>query len=205
MNKVVLGVFTDQFDVENTVNELEQLGIDASEISIIMHDKQSARVFADDTGADVAEGAVSGAATGGALGALAGLLSATVIPGIGAFLIGGPIAAALGLTGAAAGALSGAATGVLAGGLIGGLIGLGLSDEDAEVYEEHIRSGRTLVAVPVDERMEDDVRQIFVERNAQNIKSVDFPEKRKKKRIRTNDDEYMYPAMGAKGGKSRWD
>lgn len=82
---------------------------------------------------------------------LAGLLvgiGAIAVPGIGALFIGGPLAAALGLSGAAATTVSGAATGALAGGLIGALLGLGVPEEDARIYEERIKEGGILIAIP---------------------------------------------------------
>jgi hypothetical protein len=151
MNKMVLGVFHDRTHAEDGISELERLGYNPKDISIVMRDQGQAEELAADTGADVVGGATTGAVTGGALGALAGLLVANgILPGLGTVLIGGPIAAALGLTGAAATAVSGAATGALAGSLVGALSGFGLSDEEARVYEQSILDGGILVAVPTD-------------------------------------------------------
>lgn len=151
MNKMVLGVFHDRTQAEDAISELERLGYNPKDISIVMRDQGQAEELAADTGADVVGGATTGAVTGGALGALAGLLVANgILPGLGTVLIGGPIAAALGLTGAAATAVSGAATGALAGSLVGALSGFGLSDEEAKVYEQSIMDGGILVAVPTD-------------------------------------------------------
>jgi len=149
MARLVLGVFTERNGAEEGITRLENSGYNPKDISIMMRDKHEAHDIADNTGASVVEGTLSGAATGGVLGALAGLFVATgVIPGLGAILIGGPLAAALGLTGAAATTVSGAATGVIAGGVLGALTSLGLSDEDARVYEESIKEGGILLAVP---------------------------------------------------------
>src|SRR3989344_5832380 len=49
---------------------------------------------------------------------------------------GGTVAAALGITGAAATAVSAATTGALAGGLLGGLIAIGIPDKEAKIYEQ---------------------------------------------------------------------
>lgn len=150
---MVLGVFSDRDHAESAVRDLQDSGYDTKEISILMKDTEVAHEVAESTGANVAEGAVEGATTGGVVGAIAGLLigvGAITIPGIGGLLIGGPLAAALGLTGAAATTVSGAATGALAGGLIGALTGLGVSEEDARVYEERVNDGGILVAVPAD-------------------------------------------------------
>ena len=140
----------------------------------MMRNKKEARDISDNTGASVAEGTVSGAATGGVLGALAGLLVATgVIPGLGAILIGGPIAIALGLTGAAATTVSGAATGLIAGGILGALASLGLSDEDARVYEDTIKEGGILLAVPARLGEENEVSGMLEQGGANQIKTID--------------------------------
>ena len=141
---MVLGLFDDRNQAEAAIAELQNRGYSPKDLSIVMKDTDEAQAVADDTGANVAEGATSGAVTGGAVGAIAGLLvgvGAMAVPGIGALLIGGPLAAALGLTGAAATTASGALTGALAGGLIGALVGLGVPEDSARVYEERVKEG----------------------------------------------------------------
>lgn len=173
---MVLGVFDDRVHAEKAINELQDEGYDTKDISIMMKDVEEAREVADDTGADVAEGAVEGATTGGVIGALAGLLigvGAIAIPGIGGLLIGGPLAAALGLTGAAATTVSGAATGALAGGVIGALTGIGVSEEDAEVYERKISEGGILVAVPA-ESHNVEAAGIMASHGAEQVRTVDM-------------------------------
>jgi len=181
MADMVFGIFTDKEDAEDAIDELKAAGFNPKDISIMMRDRLAEQELANDTGTNVAEGAVSGAATGGVVGAIAGLLigvGAITIPGIGPFLIGGPLAAALGLTGAAATTVSGAATGALAGGLLGGLIGLGVPEEDARVYERHLNEGAILVAVPVRERNEADVRDILEDNGADRVRTIHVDEAR---------------------------
>jgi hypothetical protein len=175
MTKMVLGIFAKRSSAEEAIVALNEAGYSSKDISIVMKDTGEARKVADSTGASVASGAVSGAATGGMLGALTGLLigiGAITIPGIGAILVGGPLAAALGLSGAAATTVSGAVTGALAGGLVGALVGLGVPEEDARYYEEQIRLGAILVAVPVLDTREDEVRDILDEFGATQVRSV---------------------------------
>lgn len=166
----VLGIFNDQQNAEDVINELETRGYNPKEMSIVMRNSADAKNMAENTGADVAEGAVSGATTGAIVGGLAGLLGAFVLPGLGAFLIGGPIAAALGLTGAAASTISGVATGAVAGGLLGALMGFGLPKEEAEVYERHINEGGILVAVPASSKQSREVKGLFEEYDAQQVR-----------------------------------
>jgi hypothetical protein len=173
---MVLGLFDGRPEAESAINALESEGYSTKDLSIIMKDTGQAAEIADDTGANVAEGATSGAVTGGLVGALAGLLigvGAIAIPGIGGLLIGGPLAASLGLTGAAATTASGAVTGALAGGLIGALVGLGVPEDRARVYEDRVKEGAILLAVPTNSDMSfDRVRSIMEDNGADNVTDV---------------------------------
>jgi hypothetical protein len=151
MANMNIGVFTDREHAEAAIHDLEQAGFNPKEMSLVMQDSTTAQVVAEGTGVNVVDKTAAGVATGGVLGGIAGLLvgiGAISVPGIGALLIGGPIAAALGLTGAAATTVSGAVSGALAGGFVGALIGLGIPEDTAKVYEDSIKSGGILLAVP---------------------------------------------------------
>jgi hypothetical protein len=210
MTHTVFGIFTNRTDAEEAIEKLGEEGYDAKDISIIMKDRQSSREIADTTGANVAGGAITGATTGAALGGLAGLLASFVLPGIGAFFIGGPIAAALGLTGAAATTLSGAATGAVAGGLVGALTGFGLSEEEARVYETRVNEGAILIAVPTAMGEQANVEEILSTYHADDIKSVHLQETSESTQTieptgqdffpRTTRPAYAY--SGTKGGKT---
>lgn len=173
----VLGIFSDRDSAEDAIDELQESGYTAKDISVIM--KEGSEPITRDgntVGSNVAQGAVTGMTTGAAIGGLAGLLvgiGAIAVPGVGAFLIGGPIAAALGLTGAAATTVTGAATGGLAGGLLGALTSLGLPEESARVYERRVQEGAIILAVPVDKRLElREVQEIFEDNDADQIETV---------------------------------
>jgi len=182
MAKLILGVFKNRVDAESAIETLDMNGYDPKDISVMMKDEVIKEVV-NNTGESVLGGTASGVATGGVLGALAGLLVVTgVVPGLGALLIGGPLAAALGLTGVAATAVSGAATGAIAGGIVGALTGLGLSEEDAQVYEQTIRSGGILLAVPSLNEEEDEIKAVMENNNAEQIKTVESPVRRIKQR-----------------------
>ena len=172
MNKKVIGVFTNEDAAQKVINQLEDSGFDSKEISVVMKDKNAGKKVEESTGTKVVGGAVSGATTGAVLGGLAGLLASIVLPGIGAFFIGGPIAAALGLTGAAASVASGATTGAVAGGLLGALTGLGLSEDEARIYEDRITRGDILVAVPLRDEDQLDVEEIFRANGAEEIRTT---------------------------------
>ncbi len=174
--QTVIGVFEDRFDAESAIDELHEMGFNPKDVSVVVKEGIQTTKDSGRKGGSVAEGAVSGAATGGVLGGLAGLLigiGALAIPGVGAFLVGGPIAAILGLTGAAAATISGATTGALAGGLVGGLIGLGVPEEEARVYEQRVREGAVLLAVPTNTQTgETEVRKVFQDYNADQVRSI---------------------------------
>lgn len=172
MKNTVIGVFTNQDSAEIAINELKTNGFSPDEISILMKNKNSGSEVEENTGTKVVGGAVSGATTGAVIGGLAGLLASIAIPGIGAFFIGGPIAAALGLTGAAASVASGATTGAVAGGLLGALTGLGLSEDEARIYEDRITRGDILVAVPLRDEDQLDVEEIFRANGAEEIRTT---------------------------------
>jgi uncharacterized membrane protein len=216
MSKTILGIFQETKAVEDVIQKLEDKGLNPKDISIVMKDRKEAEKVGDNTGADVAGGALSGAATGAVVGGIAGLLAGTVLPGLGGFLIGGPIGAALGLTGAAATTVSGAATGAVAGGLIGALMGLGLSKDEAKEYEDQVKSGAILIAVPCKDTEVSFVNDVFSEYHASQVKTVTQPEdtfqSKTDQRVKADtyeDNDYQRPDQrayatpaGAKGGKS---
>ena len=172
MTNTLLSVVSDRLNAEKAISELEMQGFNPKDISLIMKgDGQKVHHH----GSGVAEGAATGIATGGGMAGLAGLLlgvGAISIPGIGALLIAGPLAAALGLTGIVATTVSGALTGALAGGLVGVLVGLGIPEEEAKAYESRIRGGGILVAVPVLLEEEAKVRRIFRDYGADMIRVI---------------------------------
>lgn len=214
MGKTVLGIFIDREDAEDALYELEFEGYNPKDISIVMKNTAQGKQLAEDTKATVTGNAAAGATTGGIIGALAGLLVATgIVPGLGALLIGGPLAAALGLTGAAATTISGAATGALAGGLLGILTGLGISKEEAEVYEERIKEGGILIAVPAASDRVDEVMDILEDNGADQIRAIEQVRDRleTRKTARADADapytrsgyynDPTYNPVGAKGGQ----
>lgn len=145
-----MGVFASSFDAESVIDELEEKGFNPRDISVIVEDGIQMDERVGRKGGTASAGAATGAATGGIIGGLAGLLvgvGAVAVPGIGGFLVGGPIALALGLTGAAATTVTGATVGLMAGGIVGGLIGLGVPERDAREYERRVRKGDILLAV----------------------------------------------------------
>jgi hypothetical protein len=141
------GIFNSMDKAENAIIEINKLGVSDKDISYIYMDKDSKMVEGTPPSNNtVGENISTGATTGLVIGAVAGLVVATgILPGLGALFVAGPLATALGLSGAAAATVSGALTGAAAGGLIGALVGLGVNEADAKLYEEELKKGGILV------------------------------------------------------------
>ncbi len=161
-----IGVFTTHASARAAIEELRALGISDTDISYLYTNVEGDIKDAH-SDSKLGEGTATGATTGAVLGAIAGLVVANgILPGIGTLLVAGPLATALGFTGAAATAVAGAVTGAAAGGLVGALVNLGVSDEDAKLYEDLVRSGNVLV---VAREGAISARDVFVRHDAKQI------------------------------------
>jgi hypothetical protein len=139
------GVFMTHGDAEKAISELRAFGVDSSDISYVYMNVNGDMVDAN-SDSKVGTGIATGVTAGGVIGVIAGLVVANgILPGLGTLFVAGPLAAALGFTGAAATAVAGAATGAAAGGLIGALGNLGISDTDAMFYETLVKQGEVLI------------------------------------------------------------
>jgi hypothetical protein len=132
-----------------------------------MKDVRAAGDLVDTTGANdlSGEGATAGAVSGAAVGTLVGLAlvgSTFVLPGVGTFLIGGPLAAAL----------AGAGIGAASGGLLGALIGAGIPEAEAAHYASGIEQGQILISTNVADTEAPIVRKIFDEEGSRRTHSV---------------------------------
>lgn len=149
MTNLLIGTFSNRNDAETAVNELESLGLNAKDVSLILKEADESKSIVE--GGEIDSTVATGATTGVILGGIAGLLlgiGAIALPGIGGVLVAGPIATALGMSTATAATISGAITGGAAGGLVGGLVGLGIPEEEATDYEERVKAGGIFIAVP---------------------------------------------------------
>ncbi len=196
----VFGVFDKHEDADKAIQELRSKGYAEKDISIVMKDMEAQETEKKVKG----QGTRRGATTGAVVGGIAGLVAGVVIPGLGAFFIGGPIASALGLAGVAATGATGAATGVVGGGILGAITGYGVSRKDAQMYERRIQEGSILVAVPARHNEESDVEKILANYHADSIQTVEMPEQ--EERFQDRPERYAQPSgqeyMGAKGGKA---
>jgi hypothetical protein len=156
--RTVVGLFDSRSGAESAINRLLGDGVDRDSISIAMKDAREASSLSEDTGTNdlSAEGATAGVVSGAGVGALVGIAligSTVLLPGLGTFLIGGPIAAAL----------TGAGIGAASGGLIGGLIGAGIPEDEAEHYSAGIDRGGIFVSANVPDGKVAESRRIFDE------------------------------------------
>ncbi len=154
--RTVVGVYRTEAEANSAVVRLIEAGYSRDDISVIAKDPErfTHLTTVEEVAGDTTEGATTGALTGGAIGGLGGLLlglGALAIPGIGPIIAAGPIAGLIG------GALAGGAVG----GLIGALVNLGLSDEEAQSYEQNLKDGDILVVVKSDNERFDRVHDIF--------------------------------------------
>ncbi|PYS38189.1 MAG: hypothetical protein DMG14_18630 [Acidobacteria bacterium] len=118
------------------LTHLRNLGFSASEISILLKDKDTRNISVKE---DAIRGATKGGIAGGILGALAGLTVLTV-PVLGPLVVAGPIVSGLG----------GAAVGGVVGGLAGGsgaLTHIGIPEQDSARLEQKLHEGAILIAV----------------------------------------------------------
>jgi hypothetical protein len=141
-------------DARRVIIALEVTGLPPSETSVISNNSdtwysatESANVVPlrkQGTSSETArDGKFEGAAVGAAIGATAAtaasLVTMLALPGIGAVVGVGWLAAMLGSM----------AIGGVTGGLLGALTNAGISEEDAHVFAEGVRRGGTLVAARV--------------------------------------------------------
>src|SRR5471030_2798529 len=100
MATIILGAFEDRDAANAALKELGDLGYMAEEVSVISADKAG-----DSEMHSAKKGALGTVGAGAIIGGLAGLIATVgVFPALTGLIIGGPIVALMGLTGAATGA-----------------------------------------------------------------------------------------------------
>jgi hypothetical protein len=145
----VVGVFRNRRDAERAVEELHRAGYDERQIGFAAPDDQPTPDGAAESGVDSKSGEKAGAGVlgGGILGGVLGAAATGLIPGIGPVI--------------AVGALTGILGGAAAGGVAGALAGMGIADEEAEIYEDEFKAGRTIVTVQPDGPARPEEREIL--------------------------------------------
>jgi hypothetical protein len=136
-NTTVVGTFDDRDAAERAIEQLRDAGFHRDQIGFAGRDQSGTPMLVEEHGNAAGSGAAGGLVTGAVAGGTLAWLGLAAIPAIGPFLAGGAIGTAL----------VGAAAGGVTGGVLGGLLGLGIPRHMAELHEQRIREGRTLVTV----------------------------------------------------------
>lgn len=175
--KRAAGLFHTRDQAEVAVRALKNAGYSMSQVSVIAKDADKIdnqeTVNTEEIGNKADEGAGAGAVTGAALGGITGLLvglGTIAIPGIGPILLAGEIGTAIATT------LAGAGIGAIGGGLVGALIGLGIPEEKAKVYSNHVEGGSFLVLVDGTMREISQAEDIMQKHNVQEFGIYDIPD-----------------------------
>lgn len=141
ISRSIVGIFDSSEEAQQALEQLRAQGLGPDQVSVMMRDAQAAESIQEQAaGSPVAGGAATGAALGGLLGGVAGWMvsiGAIALPGVGLVIGAGALAAML----------MGVALGAATGGLIGALLGLGVPEDEARQYENHVREGRVLLTV----------------------------------------------------------
>lgn len=146
-NPHTVGVFDDRAKADLCFNELVALGVPEASISVMMSDQTRARYYSVDSEAKGSKagnrtnegagvGGVIGTAVGATLAAIAAVGTTIAFP-VAGLVVAGPLAAAI----------AGGGAGALLGTLTGALIGMGMTEQDAAVYNEALLSGGVVIAV----------------------------------------------------------
>ena len=160
--KTVAAVFPTLAEAENVARGLRNLGIPSQAIHVAAgndksrHEEYIRKARAEET--RTATAAATGASIGASMGFVAGL-AMLVIPGVGPIIAGGAI-----LT-----VLTGLSIGAAGGGLIGAFANMGISHDEAHLYEEAVRRGKVFVAVQVSEEMEPEAIRLMAEQGGRDI------------------------------------
>jgi hypothetical protein len=152
MKKTTIGVFENRLKSEMIINELKASGIADNEISCVYTDKEG-ELYDSQTDEKMTNAGAKGAGVGAVVGALAGLVVANaIVPGLGTLVVAGTVLPALGIgiSTAVATTAVGAAVGAVALGIVAALTQLGVSGDDAALYEEEVRAGKVLIVTRTD-------------------------------------------------------
>ena len=151
----ILGIFDDPIAARRAMEAVQSSSLHVDDVSIISRATESGAAIDSDEHISAGEGAAVGAVWGGLVG-----LAALLIPGIGPFIAGGALFAAL----------TGAATGAVIGGVAGALIdSAGIPEDEARRYEAMVHEGKTLVAVKTHAEDAAEVRRMLASAGADSL------------------------------------
>lgn len=168
-HKRAIGVFTDAQTTEDALKELQSSGFPMKQVSVIGKDADPNKQVADaevrdrvgDTKVEAATSVVANTASAGAMGTVLLGLTSLAIPGVGPIVAAGSLATALVATVTAQGAGAIAANQVTQ-----ALSDMGIPEERATVYGEHLQQNNYLVFL---EGTPDEVEQAEATLSQRNI------------------------------------
>ena len=165
-NTAVFGLYPTRAAVEEAIDQLRLEGFRSADVSVLLPDNEGTKDLAHEKSTKAPEGATTGAASGAVLGGTLGWLvgiGALAIPGLGPFVVAGPIIAAL----------SGMGVGATVGGLTGALVGMGIPEYEAKRYEGRVKGGSILLSVHSDSsEWTDRAKKILARTGADDIASA---------------------------------
>jgi hypothetical protein len=137
-SRTIVALFPGRVEAEAAVRELKTAGFSNGQIGVATHDRVPSGESNTAPGPPDAEApAAAGVVSGGIVGGLLGLIGSLLIPGVGPVVLGGVLASAL----------MGAGIGAATGGLVSALTSLGVTEHEAQYFDEGLRAGGTLVTV----------------------------------------------------------
>jgi hypothetical protein len=142
-NIAVFGIYPHRASFEYALGVLKQERFRDTDVSVLLQENPGTKDLATEKATKAPEGAATGASSGAVIGGALGWLAGTgalSIPGLGPFLIAGPIFATL----------AGIGVGGALGGLSGALLGLGMPEYEAKRYHGRIEKGGILLSVHCD-------------------------------------------------------
>jgi hypothetical protein len=150
--RTLVGTFESRHQAALVLNDLRQAGFGENEIGFAMRDDDivARGAITDAPLTKDGQGAAKGMVAGGLAGGLLGAAAVLVVPGVGPLLAMGVLASVLGF----------GAAGVATGGILGAMVGLGISEDEARVYEKEFHAGRAIITVQAGQRSPE-ARQIL--------------------------------------------
>jgi hypothetical protein len=165
----VFGIYPTHHSADAAVAMLRAKGFRNTDVSVLYPQNTGLKESDHARGTKSAEGAVAGVGTGAVIGGALGWLAGAgmlAIPGVGPFIVAGPILATL----------AGMGAGGTIGGTAGALIGLGIPEHQAKQYEGRMRKGGILLSVHAeDQESASKGEQILEQTGAEDIASTGEP------------------------------
>ncbi|GAA0853398.1 general stress protein [Aliiglaciecola litoralis] len=168
MKTTVIGLFNNTKQVSASIHQLESMGLNAQQMSLITADNIDKDSFEITTNTKLPEAVGTGAAAGGALGLIVGGLAAvgSVATGGVGLLASGPIVAAL----------TGGAFGAGGGGMLGAVLGTVMPDSEQQKIIDELEKNGALLCVECTEQEVSKVSHLLKTQNATKVETVNHAE-----------------------------